>query len=334
MSQHDFEITTADANTGPSVRAAINAAMQALASNNSGATEPSTTYAYQWWSDTTTGIMKQRNAADTAWIARGLLASEWVTTGLGEMPSGVEFTGDIVGGSFSMNSSDATNDTDFGSIVCMDSTNTSLISSTSTITKRLDAAWAVGTGNGGLANGSKAVSTIYHLYAILKTSDNTVDFMYLANGDAIATYIPAGYAKYKWVGFVRTNAAGAICGYSFNCGTIKFFTASENVLSSTIGVTAATVNHAAKLPVTRIREISYAAGLASSANDNIFAIDTGSNISMYIGQGSTTSADTDTTAWGHPVYTVGGFVDYRGSRKFYTPTASQSLLCSAVKLIR
>ena len=66
--QQDFEITAADANTGTTVRAAINAALQALASCSSGATEPTTMYAYQWWADTTTGFLKQRNAANTAWI--------------------------------------------------------------------------------------------------------------------------------------------------------------------------------------------------------------------------------------------------------------------------
>ena len=68
MSQQDFEITAADANTGITVRAAINAALQALASCSSGATEPATRYPYQWWADTTTGFLKQRNAANSAWI--------------------------------------------------------------------------------------------------------------------------------------------------------------------------------------------------------------------------------------------------------------------------
>lgn len=73
--QHDMEITAADANTGVTVRAAINTALQALVSNSSGATEPTTKYAYQFWADTTAGLLKQRNAANTAWITIGTLAS-------------------------------------------------------------------------------------------------------------------------------------------------------------------------------------------------------------------------------------------------------------------
>lgn len=66
MSQNDFNI----ANQGfPSFRSDLNSALQALASNSAGATEPSTTYAYQWWYDSTTDILKIRNADDDAWIA-------------------------------------------------------------------------------------------------------------------------------------------------------------------------------------------------------------------------------------------------------------------------
>jgi hypothetical protein len=65
MSQNDFNL----ANQGfPSMRADMNSAFQALASNSSGATSPATTYAYQWWYDTTTDILKFRNADNDAWI--------------------------------------------------------------------------------------------------------------------------------------------------------------------------------------------------------------------------------------------------------------------------
>lgn len=89
MSQHDFDISTADANSGVAVRAAINAALQALASNNSGATAPSTTYAYQMWADTTTGLLKIRNAANSAWITVGTLALAYL--GLAALSASNEF---------------------------------------------------------------------------------------------------------------------------------------------------------------------------------------------------------------------------------------------------
>ena len=65
MSQHDFNI----ANQGfPSFRADLNSGLGALASNSSGATAPSTTFAYQFWYDTANDLLKMRNGDDDAWI--------------------------------------------------------------------------------------------------------------------------------------------------------------------------------------------------------------------------------------------------------------------------
>lgn len=73
MSQHDLNITQADADEGVDYRAAVNAALQALGSCSSGATAPATTYAYQLWADTTTYRMRLRNKTNTAWIDKGAL---------------------------------------------------------------------------------------------------------------------------------------------------------------------------------------------------------------------------------------------------------------------
>jgi hypothetical protein len=66
MSQHDYIIDNQD---GASFRGDINAALAAIVSQNSGLTEPAGPYAYMLWMDTTTGILKQRNAANNAWVA-------------------------------------------------------------------------------------------------------------------------------------------------------------------------------------------------------------------------------------------------------------------------
>ena len=65
MSQNDFTI----ANQGfPAFRADLNTALQALATNNSGATAPSTTFANMWWYETDTNILYIRNEDNDAWI--------------------------------------------------------------------------------------------------------------------------------------------------------------------------------------------------------------------------------------------------------------------------
>ena len=65
MATHDYIISNA---SGAAVRADLNNALAAIVSNNSNATSPSTTYAFQFWADTTTSQLKIRNAANSAWI--------------------------------------------------------------------------------------------------------------------------------------------------------------------------------------------------------------------------------------------------------------------------
>lgn len=72
MAQEDYIIID---QAGTPFLADLNAQLAAIVSNNSGATEPATKYAYQWWVDTTTGLLKIRNAANSAWVSIGTLAS-------------------------------------------------------------------------------------------------------------------------------------------------------------------------------------------------------------------------------------------------------------------
>ena len=58
-----------------SARTDINGALQALASNSLGTSAPSTTYAGQFWFDSTNDILKIRNEADSAWLNVGLFSS-------------------------------------------------------------------------------------------------------------------------------------------------------------------------------------------------------------------------------------------------------------------
>ena len=90
MATHDYVIANG---TGAAVRSYLNDALAAIVSNNSSATAPATTYAYQWWADTTTGLLKQRNAANSAFVTIGTLAS--TNLGLASL-AGATFTGDVI----------------------------------------------------------------------------------------------------------------------------------------------------------------------------------------------------------------------------------------------
>jgi hypothetical protein len=72
MSQDDLSVANSD---GASVRADINANLQALGSLMSGGSAPGTTYAYMLWGDTGSSLLKMRNGANSAWVTLGALAS-------------------------------------------------------------------------------------------------------------------------------------------------------------------------------------------------------------------------------------------------------------------
>lgn len=84
MAQHDYSIAN---QSGASFRADLNNALAAIVSQNSGASEPSTTYAYMPWADTTTGLLKFRNAANNAWVTVGTLASVNLGLATADSPS-------------------------------------------------------------------------------------------------------------------------------------------------------------------------------------------------------------------------------------------------------
>ena len=94
MAQHDYVIAN---QSGAAFRSDLNNGLSAIVSQNSGSAAPSTTYAYMWWADTTTGLLKIRNAANSAWVTVGTLA----TTNLGLAPlASPTFTGTVTAPTF------------------------------------------------------------------------------------------------------------------------------------------------------------------------------------------------------------------------------------------
>ena len=69
MATHDYHINN---QSGADFRADLNNALSAIATVNSGATEPSTTFAHQLWVDTSSNVLKIRNAANNEY--KGILS--------------------------------------------------------------------------------------------------------------------------------------------------------------------------------------------------------------------------------------------------------------------
>lgn len=84
MAQHDYNIAN---QSGQAFRADLNNALAAIVSSNSGASAPSTTFAYQYWVDTSTSpaTLKQRNGSNNAWIPIGFLDTANLQAGSGSI---------------------------------------------------------------------------------------------------------------------------------------------------------------------------------------------------------------------------------------------------------
>jgi hypothetical protein len=65
MSQHDYNIAN---QTFSATRTDLNNALGAVATNNAGNSEPSTTYANQWWFDSDGNTLYMRNKDNDAWV--------------------------------------------------------------------------------------------------------------------------------------------------------------------------------------------------------------------------------------------------------------------------
>ena len=91
MATHDYVIAN---QSGAAFRTDLNNALAAIVSNNSNASEPATKYAYQWWADTSAGILKIRNSSNNGWInVRELDGTTLLASGSVSEP-GLAFSGD------------------------------------------------------------------------------------------------------------------------------------------------------------------------------------------------------------------------------------------------
>ena len=91
------------------------------------------------------------------------------------------------------------------------------INLTPSITKRIDAAWAVGTGNGGLdgtesVGGTPDASTWYHLWLIMRTDTGVVDVLFSEN--ATSPTMPTNYDKKRRIGAVLTDSSANIIAFT------------------------------------------------------------------------------------------------------------------------
>jgi hypothetical protein len=147
--------------------------------------------------------------------------------------------GHIYGLTLSNNGTDANNYIDIAAgEAASDASSPLLMVLGSAITKRLDDAWAVGTNNGGLFSGSKANSTWYHVFAIMRPDTGVVDAGF--DTSLTAANRPGDYTHYRRVGSVRTDGSGNIFAFFQSGDYFQWTTAHNDISTTSLGTSAVT----------------------------------------------------------------------------------------------
>jgi hypothetical protein len=120
--------------------------------------------------------------------------------------------GSIDGLILSNNSTDADHDIDISIGMCRDSADGANMILAAAITKRIDAAWAVGDGNGGLDTGSVGNATWYHVWLIRRSDTGVVDALFSTS--ATAPTMPASYDQKRRIGAVLSDGSANILAFS------------------------------------------------------------------------------------------------------------------------
>jgi hypothetical protein len=117
--------------------------------------------------------------------------------------------GQLYGLNTSNNTGDATNDIDIAAGGCADATKARWLTF-SALTKRLDAAWAVGTNQGGLDTGAVGNSD-YYIWGIERSDTGVTDVLFSLS--STAPTMPASYDYKRLIGWFK-RSGGAISLFS------------------------------------------------------------------------------------------------------------------------
>lgn len=174
------------------------------------------------------------DVSDTSMAASGTNKDIALGTLLGALTSNV-----ISGLTLSNNTTDASNDIDIaaGVATVSDGTSWHLASLASTLVKRLDASWAVGTNQGGLDTGTKANSTWYHVWLIQRSDTGVVDVLFSVSATA-PTMPSVEYNRKRRIGAIYNNSSGNIAAFTQLLDTFIWSTPPADVTATNPGTSA------------------------------------------------------------------------------------------------
>ncbi len=108
----------------------------------------------------------------------------------------------------SNNSGDANNDIDIAVGAAIDDSGTDAMVLSAILTKRSDAAWAVGTGNGGMDTGTKPANGWLYVWLIKRPDTGVVDALFSIS--PTSPTMPTSYTLKRRLGAVRTSSSNIL----------------------------------------------------------------------------------------------------------------------------
>ena len=171
---------------------------------------------------TTRGDLLTRDASGYSRLAIG--AATYVLTSDGvdaSWAAPIIPRGSIQGLTYANNVADATNDIDIAVGSAMDDANLRMLTLAAATTKRLDAAWVVGSGQGGLDTGAIA-DTDYYIWLIQRSDTGVVDVLFSTSNTAPT--MPTNYNYKRLIGWIKRSGATIVPfkTYELSGGGIEF----------------------------------------------------------------------------------------------------------------
>lgn len=252
-------------------------------------------------------------------------AEVYITPNAADFADPSVLRGYISGLTLANNGTDPTNDLDIAVGAATDSTATHTLRLNSAITKRLDAAWAVGTNQGGLDTGSIA-NTTYHVFLIMRSDTGVVDVLFSTSPSAPT--MPTNYDYKRRIGSILRESAAIVLFTQFGdvfkrktqvvirnsttvvTDTLVNMLTPAGIVTSPIIVADMQMNAAgqgiqilddgtASVANISVNRVAAASEYAANICTNAFFTDTSSQcrFSLVNGSGSLTSARLQTTGW-------------------------------------
>lgn len=196
-----------------------------------------------------------------------------------------------------------------------DSTNTAKLALASACAKTT-AAWALGTGVGGLDSGVIANATWYHVHSILRVDTGVTDVLFSLS--ATAPVLPANYTLFRRIGSIKTNSSGQWFGFVQDGDIFMWMTSIADLQVSNPGIAAITRTLSVPSGV-RVQALISAASIATSLADVAGSV----LISDLL---ISDQPPTTTGAWGLIMYPGAATTNWQygyGSFPVWTNTAAQ-----------